>query len=332
MSALRSRNWIIGTVVLGSLAIILLGAYLWLFVPANYRGSQYLFTVPVGYSITQTIDQLQRQGFIRSRLGARIAFWASRVTVIKAGTYNVSPRMDVWQIAQIIGSNDSAVANVTIPEGYTVAQIGNLLEQKSLVSGAAFLQAVKAWPDAPAYLQSRTKKDSLEGYLFPDTYSVSRGTPAQDIVQMLLSNFQQRLAPLQTEFAKSAYSFDQVIILASLVEKEARTETNRKLVAQVLLNRLKKNMRLDVDATVRYITGNWTDPITQTDLNSSSPYNTRKFTGLPPTAICNPGVMSIEAVLFPTPTEALYYLVDKDGVMHYAKTLDEHNQNKAKYL
>lgn len=329
---MKEKKVIIGSIILGGLAIILLGAYLWMFAPANYKGSQYLFTVESGQSITQVVSALHEQGFVRSVLGARAAFRIGQVRVIQSGTYNVSPRMDVWQIASIFSSGTSAISNVTIPEGYTVRQIADLLEQKGLVDANEFIEDTKTWSSDAVFLQSRAKKDSLEGYLFPDTYRINKGTPAKDIISMMLNNFQRRIAPLQTQIDKNERSLDQIIILASLVEDEARTETNRKLVAQVLLNRLAKPMRLDVDATVRYITGNWEDPITKADLASNSPYNTRKFSGLPPTAICNPGLMAIGAVLAPTPTDALYYLTDKDGVMHYAKTLDEHNQNKAKYL
>ncbi len=329
---MKGKKVIIGSIILGGLAIILLGAYLWMFAPANYKGSQYLFTVDSGQSISQVVSGLYEQGFVRSTLGARIAFKLSQVRVIQSGTYNVSPRMDVWQIASIFGSGTSAISNVTIPEGYTVQQIADLFEKKGLVNADEFVSATKTWTSDDVFLESRTKKDSLEGYLFPDTYRINKGMPAKDIISMMLNNFQRRIAPLQTQIDKSGYSLNKIVILASLVEDEARTETNRKLVAQVLLNRLAKPMRLDVDATVRYITNNWTNPITKTELASNSPYNTRKVSGLPPTAICSPGLMSIKAVLFPTPTDALYYLTGNDGVMYYAKTLDEHNANKAKYL
>ncbi len=329
---MKQKKIIISSIILGGLAIVLLGTYLWMFAPANYRGEQYLFTVENGQSITRVISSLQDQGFIRSVSGGRLVFWVSGVKVIQSGTYNISSRMDVWQIASIFSSGSSAVSNIVIPEGYTIQQIADLLEKKGVADSSEFTNTTKNWTSQDVFLQSRIKKDSLEGYLFPDTYRINKGTPTKDIVSMMLNNFQRRIAPLQTQIDKSGHTLNQILILASLVEDEARTETNRKLVAQVLLNRIAKGMRLDVDATVRYITGNWNNPITKADLNSNSPYNTRKFSGLPPTAICNPGLMSIQAVLFPASTDALYYLTDKDGVMHYAKTLDEHNQNKAKYL
>lgn len=310
----------------------MLGAYLWLFAPASYVGKEYLFNVPSGQTVSEIINSLENQGFVRSAFGAKLTFWISGVKTIKSGTYNISARMDTWQIASIMGSGNTATATVTIPEGYTVRQIADLLAKKDLADADEFIAATKAWKSDKAFLASRTKKDSLEGYLFPDTYNINKGTPVEDIISLMLNNFERRIAPLQTQIDQNKYSLDQIIILASLVEDEARTETNRKLVAQVLLNRLAKPMRLDVDATVRYITNNWTKPITQADLSSTSPYNTRKYSGLPPTAICNPGLMSIKAVLSPSPTSALYYLTDKDGVMHYANTLDQHNANKAKYL
>lgn len=303
-----------------------------MFAPANYQGKAYLFTVPSGRSISQIIGDLHEQGFIRSQLGARIAFAFSQTNTVQSGTYNVSPRMDIWQIAQIMGSGETATTSVTIPEGYTVQQIADLLQKKGIADSSNFILATKHWEGGEEFLKSRTKKDSLEGYLFPDTYRINKGTPVDDIVSQMLNNFGRRIAPLQTSIDKSGRTLDQIIILASLVEEEARTETNRKLVAQVMLNRLAKKMRLDVDATVRYITNNWTGAITKEDLASNSPYNTRKVAGLPPTAICNPGLMSIQAVLSPTPTNDLYYLTDNNGVMHYAKTLDGHNANKAKYL
>jgi len=148
----------------------------------------------------------------------------------------------------------------------------------------------------------------------------------------LLDNFKQRIATVDTQLKSSKYTLHQIVTLASLIEKEARTDPSRKMVAGILINRLKKGMRLDVDATVRYITENWTRPITQADLNINSPYNTRKVAGLPPGPICNPGLASIQAVLSPAASDYLYYLTDPEGVIYYAKTLDEHNANKAKYL
>lgn len=329
---MKQNKFFIGTAILGGLAVILLGTYFWMFAPANYQAKEYLFTVPAGTSVAQIISSLHEQGFIRSDLGAKIAFTLSRANIIQAGTYNVSARMDVWQIAQVMGSGSTAAISVTIPEGYTIKQIALSLGQKGLVNSDEFLKVAANYQSDETFLQSRTTTTSLEGYLFPDTYRINRGTPSEDIISIMLNNFQRRIAPLQTSIDKSGRSLNEIIILASLVEEEARTETNRRLVAQVLLNRLAKPMRLDVDATVRYITNNWSNPITKADLASNSPYNTRKFTGLPPTPICNPSLMSIQAVLSPSPTDALYYLTDKDGVMHYAKTLDEHNVNKAKYL
>ncbi|MEZ4210497.1 MAG: endolytic transglycosylase MltG [Patescibacteria group bacterium] len=130
----------------------------------------------------------------------------------------------------------------------------------------------------------------------------------------------------------SSFSIQQIVTLASLIEREANNEQDRKLIAGVILNRLELGMRLDIDASVRFIFDNWSNPITQSQLSSSSPYNTRRVTGLPPGPICNPGLAVITAILNPTSSDYLYYLTDSDGVTHYATTLDQHNVNKAKYI
>jgi UPF0755 protein len=124
----------------------------------------------------------------------------------------------------------------------------------------------------------------------------------------------------------------EILIVASLIEKEAKTQTDREQISAVLYNRLAEGMRLDVDATVRYLTGNWKDPITKTDLAIDSPYNTRLHAGLPPGPICNPGLATIKAAMNPPKSDYYYYLTDFEGITHYAKTLSEHNENKLRYL
>ena len=312
--------------------MVMISAYLAWFAPKDFRAeNKTLFVVEKGDTISDIVANLSEQGFIRSSFGTQVAFRFNRTGVVQSGTYNVSPRMDAWQVAYIIAHNQTATAKITIPEGYTVVQIANLLEKKNIIMATDFLKATDNFPPDFTFLTSRPN-NSLEGYLFPDTYNMNQGTPVRDLLLQMLDNFKQRIATVDSQLKSSKYTLHQVVTLASLVEKEARTDASRKLVAGILINRLNKNMRLDVDATVRYITGDWVGPISQADLNNSSPYNTRKITGLPPGPICNPGLASIQAVLSPTASDYLYYLTDADGAMHYAKTLEEHNTNKAKYL
>jgi len=326
-----SKTYATISIVLGALAIIIVGAYFIWFAPANFKGDKYIFVVESGQTINNIIDSLKEEGFIRSVWGTKVAFKLGRANSVQAGTYNVSPRMDAWQITGILGASETATVKVTIPEGYTLNQIAEALDEKGIITASDFLDTAKNYTSDRDFLVSR-KDNSLEGYLFPDTYNMNKGTPAKDLVEQMMGNFSQRIRSLADAVAQNKYDLHQIITLASLVEKEARTEEDRKLIAGVLMNRLNAGMRLDVDATVRYITNNWDKPITQADLNSNSPYNTRKFTGLPPGPICNPGLATIKAVLSPANSDYLYYLHDAEGNTYYAKTLDQHNANKAKYL
>jgi len=261
----------------------------------------------------------------------KVALLVTGATTIKAGSYNLSPRMNSWKIALALKGGDLLGGRVTIPEGYTIAQMATLLDTKSIVPKDKFVAL------AGDYRLSLDKlgavwQGSLEGYLFPDTYLFNPGDTPESIVGQILTNFERRVLPLKTAIVDSGYSLHEVLTLASMVEKEAKTDADRKLIAGVLFNRLKERMRLDVDATVRYAVGKPTEALTVADLASPSPYNTRKVSGLPPGPICNPGLDAIRAVLSPTQSDYLFYLTDKNGKTYYAVTLAEHNRNKAEHL
>jgi UPF0755 protein len=332
---LDRRKIITSSYLLGGIAVVLIGLYLVLFAPADYRSTRYLFEVRQGLAVADTIDALVENGFLRSSLGGQIAFRLTGINLIRAGTYNVSPRMNAWQVASSIRQGEAAGAKITIPEGFTVEQIYARLEVNQVATSRELAQAANQLDLSKFTFLPGPKvpvRDPLEGFLFPDTYNFDKGMPPAEIINRMINNFQTRTSQLLAEPLPNQLSPLEVITLASLVEKEAKTEADRKLIAGVLFNRIEAGMRLDVDATVRYITSNWTKPITAKDLDSSSPYNTRKFAGLPPGPICNPGLAAISAIISPTASDYLYYLTDGNGVTHYAKTLDEHNQNKAKYL
>jgi UPF0755 protein len=314
-------------------AIILLASYFLLFAPVNALASSDRFEVARGKTLVGIAGDLREQGFIRSPFGLRLAWKFSGIKQIRAGVYSLSPAMDAWDVARIFNADDGTL-NVTIPEGYTVQQIAQALASKEVVTDPSdFVQlAVPAHIAAPAGFATPPADSSWEGYLFPDTYNLYPGTPINDIVRYMLENFANRIKPFDEEIHASGKSLHEIVILASLVEKEAKTEEDRKLVAGVIANRLAKNMRLDIDASTRYAVNNWDKSLTAAQLNDPSPYNTRRHVGLPPGPICNPGLAAIKAVLEPTPSEFLYYLTGTDGKTYYAKTNDEHNINKAKYL
>ena len=179
-----------------------------------------------------------------------------------------------------------------------------------------------------------------EGYMFPDTYLIPRDATASAIAQMFLDNFNAKVTPqMKADALKTGLTFNQTITLASIVEREGRTNADRPMIAGILLNRLKLSMPLQVDATLQYAIGYqpfekswWKSEISADDKNVDSPYNTYTNTGLPPGPISNPGLDSIKAAIYPTASDYLYYLHDKAGDVHYAKTIEEHDANIQKYL
>jgi UPF0755 protein len=238
---------------------------------------------------------------------------------VQAGTYLFDTRENVFTIAHRLATGAYGLPPVvlSVPEGATVRTI------------AAKVADVLS-PDIANDVVSLGK--SQEGYLFPDTYQLTADATAESILQMMRANFDAKTAPLASEVQASGHAFADLITLASLVEKEARTEENRRIVAGVLWNRLARSMPLQVDAVFGYINNRDTYSPSLADLKIESPYNTYLHTGLPPGPICNPGLMSILAALHPTKTDYLYYLTDATGVMHYATTYAAHQANEAKYL
>lgn len=315
-----------------SLAIgLILAAYLLLVAPISRAGTPQSFTVQSAESITSIARRLEEQHLIRSVWAFKAYLKISGKVVVQPGTYEVSTRDSLIKIANLIASGNTANVTLTIPEGYTSAQIAEQVGLKNISDPEEFINIVNDFPADYEFLKSRPEgKKSLEGFLFPDTYRLIKGDPTLAIRQML-DNFNSKynidIKPKLGD--KNLY---EIITIASLVEREVKTSEDMALVAGVIYNRLKLGMRLDIDASVRYVINNWKDPLTRDDLSVDSPYNTRRYAGLPPGPICNPGLAAIMATLQPSDHDYYYYLTDYEGITHYAKTLAEHNQNKLKYL
>jgi UPF0755 protein len=182
-------------------------------------------------------------------------------------------------------------------------------------------------------LKVRTAGTSLEGYLFPDTYSLFPDATAASVTKKLLDNFGRHMtSEVMTAVSASQREFRDVIIMASILEREVQTPADRRLVADLFWRRLAKGMRLQADSTVNYVTGGRDPSISGSDLALESPYNSYRYEGLPPGPIGNPGLDAIMAAVQSTPNDYWYFLTDADSAVHYAKTYDEHLANKAKYL
>ncbi|MBI2622374.1 endolytic transglycosylase MltG [Candidatus Microgenomates bacterium] len=238
---------------------------------------------------------------------------------IQAGDFRLSPSMTAQQIATEL-THGTLDVWVTIPEGLRSEEIAEILKNKLSTYQSAWILELK----------------KHEGYLFPDTYLIPKDADISLIIQIMRNNFDQKWQTLGLQEKQTALTASEIVILASLVEREAKFTEDRPLVASVLSNRLKIDMPLQADATVQYaigkINGSWWKHPTPEDLKINSPFNTYKNYGLPPAPIANPGLDTLKAAVSPAKTRYFYYLSDKEGRMHYAETLEEHNTNIEKYL
>jgi len=251
---------------------------------------------------------------------------------LKAGDYALSPGMSMGEIASKLVEGQVITYKFTIPEGYTLKQISELLANKKLIDEEEFWRIVKEEPFPEFdFLQGISKDEKrLEGYLFPDTYIISKGMSGKQIIEIMLKRFSQvysQLPPNSTDLNPR-----KVVILASMVELESLVDKDRPLIASAFLNRLKIGMKLDCDATIQYIFPERKKQVLLTDLEIDSPYNTYKNNGLPPGPIGSPGKASLEAVHQPADTKYKYFVARKDGSGEhvFAVTLKQHNENKRK--
>lgn len=289
-------------------------------------------TIPSGKSARQIGEILARRHLIRSPYSFVLA---SRIDGLsghmRAGHYELSPAMPPRQIAALLALGETVSSRVvTIPEGYDIRQIANRLAKQGLVSEEQFLMLAQTQGRTFHVHQWTPPDDNLEGYLFPDTYTVPKGATSGAIVQMMLNNFDKRVrGPNAARAAQFPGGLPAVVTLASLIEREAEVDADRPLIAAVYLNRLQKGMRLQCDATVQYALPQHKTRLFYSDLRVDSPYNTYKYAGLPPTPIANPGLPSIDAALHPADVNYLYYVAGPGGRHVFSATLAGHERNRA---
>ncbi len=302
-------------VPLAVLIVVAAGVYVFVIPPASFpRGTS--IVVPEGASVIQTASLLEDAGALRSPFLFRMLVSAKGV---QAGAYVFeSPQNLVsLSIALMRGTGGVTQVRVTIPEGFTVREMAEVFSQ-SLTSF-----------DTDAFVEYAAP---YEGYLFPDTYFFSPFVTAREVVDTLRGTFDARMQELRTLVTASPYTQKDIVIMASLLEKEAKTLEEKKMIAGILWKRIAIDMPLQVDAVFGYIKGIDTFHPSLSDLEIESPYNTYRNRGLPPTPIANPGIESLTAAATPVTSDYLYYLTGRDGVMRYARTFDEHKANRAKYL
>jgi UPF0755 protein len=299
-------------------------AYHFISSPASSEPEEMVIEVSSGMPLRTLGKLLQERGLVSSaeRFGflVRLKGAARR---IKAGEYQLSTGLRPGEVLDKIVRGEVLLHQVTFPEGYTMKQMAELLDSRHLAKADRFI----ATASNPAFVQKlNIPASTLEGYLFPDTYQFARNLPVEKILGSLVERFDQHFGPVQDEKADQlGFTRHQVVILASVVEKETAVAEERPMIAGVFLNRLKKGIRLQSDPTVIYGLKNFDGNLTRAHLETDTPYNTYTRRGLPAGPICNPGAESIQAVLNPASTPYLYFVAKKDGTHHFSTSLVEHN-------
>ncbi|EGW40356.1 aminodeoxychorismate lyase family protein [Desulfosporosinus sp. OT] len=304
----------------------------WATKPYAPTGNREKVTIAPGTTADQLGGELQQRHLIRS---AWVFRWLakSREANFKlyVGDYKLAPTMSPDEIINELlnGPELTGISHVTIPEGYNTEQIISLLVQKGIGSQEEFTKVITDDTFSYPFLQGAPKGiHHLEGYLFPDTYYIDLKAKPHAVIDMFLQQFAKELTPeVQKQLVSKKLSISDWVTLGSLIEKEAVKATDRPLIASVLMNRLKINQPLQVDATIQFILGTPKPKLYNKDLQIPSPYNTYLHQGLPPGPIANPGDASLQAALHPAQTDFLYYVAKKDGYHAFAKTYAEHLRN-----
>jgi UPF0755 protein len=302
--------------------------------PATAHGAPVTVEVTSGETVDQVADDLQGRGLIRSSFWFR---WFARFkglgNDLRAGRYKLDSGMGASAIVQRLqGTADVAMHKVVLAEGLTARQTAQRVEAAGVgISADQYLAEVQSGSFDYPFLAGRPAGTSLEGFLFPDTYQVPDGATAHDLVKMQLEDFNQRAAPL-LQAPPNGLTGYKLVVMASVIEREARYEDDRPQVAGVLYNRLARGMLLQVDASVLYGLHVFGRSPTADELKQDTPYNTYLHAGLPPTPIANPGLASMQAAAHPVATQFLFYVSDACGHNHYSTSIAQHDQQAAKYL
>ncbi len=314
-----------------------------------------------GTPLKDILNQLQEKGVVSNQyLFKAYLLWKRSGSKIRAGEYEFHLPLKPQEILSMLLKGDFATYKITLVEGWTLRQIATYLEAQKLVSAEAFLAKCAD----PIFIQQLgldfTKKfknsdggdrgemglfprfepthpavpgqGGLEGYLFPDTYKTYRPKDEEELIRKFVERFRKVFTPeFEARAREMGLSQNDVVTLASIVEKETADKTEKPLVASVFLNRLKKGMALATDPTIIYGIHNFSGDLKKSDLERPGPYNTYLNVGLPPTPISNPGLGSLKAVLFPAQTNYFYFVSKNDGTHYFSKTGEEHQQAVRQY-
>jgi len=302
--------------------------------PASDNDAEKTFVVNKGDTTSQIAKNLKEAGLIK-----KAVFFEKYVEdenlaeKLQAGEYLLKATMTPKEIADNIASGKTGEPQITIPEGWKAEEIAEDLAREGIVTQQEFMNVIKKANFNYEFLKDKSEGASLEGYLFPDTYRISQETNSREIIQKMLDNFDKKLdKKLRAEIQKQNKTIFEIIIMASLIEREIAEEKDRPTVAGIFYKRLEQERALESCATIQYILGSNKKRFSYEETRTESPYNTYTNVGLPPGPICNPGLSAIKAAIYPQESDYLYFLSDNKGKTHYAINSEEHEANKTKYL
>ena len=352
-------KWLVALAIVLGAAFLIYGSVK-ITQPYKTEGEPQVFVVPSGATTKEVAGSLEEEGLISSAFFFQLHVKLKKTgEKIQAGNYELSPTLSIGEIAARLTAGevvDDAV-RFTILEGWRAADIASALQEAGIANEREYLKFVN--PAVPgsghdfsaefSFLADKPQEAGLEGYLFPDTYLIGNGSSPEEITRKFLQNFNRKLSSdLRQAISDQKRTIYEIVTLASIIEREvgrnlkkgtklsaeqtSKLEEERKLVASVFYNRLAIGMALESDATVAYITGSSSNRATLEETKINSPYNTYRYRGLPPGPISNPSLSSLEAAIYPADSDHLFFLTSADGTAYFGRTLDEHIQNRERYL
>ena len=301
-----------------------------LIIPAQVDKAQRVIEIPQGANLRVVAQLLSGEGLIKDPTYFIIAGKLTGVErEIKPGEYEVHTDMRPLQILNLLKRGDLYHHDVVIPEGYNVKQIAELLEEKQLADSKTIIGLTR---DKEFIRSLEIQSNSLEGYLFPSTYRIAKRTPPEDLIRMMVRAFQHVYTQEFQDRAQALHlTQNQVVTLASMIEREASSDEERRKVSAVFHNRLRRHIPLQSDPTVIYALPDFDGNLKRVHLKIASPYNTYRWPGLPPGPIANPGGAALDAALHPAPVDYLFFVSRNDGTHYFSNSIQEHNRAVAKY-
>jgi len=320
MSSKKSR--FIELLIIGICSLILILVFE-IFIP-SLKEEKVSVIIPLNTGSKEIANILFQQKIIKNKsLFIFISRILGKEKHLKAGRYEFTPSDNMLDVLNKLGRGQISICRLTIPEGLPWWKIADLLTRNKVIKREDFVNLIKEPQIFKDEVSFSLPENTLEGYLYPDTYYFTGRETPKEVIKKFILRFEEEIIPLYKK-RRSKLSLKEIVTLASIIEKEAKVSFEKPIISAVFYNRLQKGMKLRADPTIKYAMGNFQEKLTYEDLKISSSYNTYLYYGLPPTPICNPGKESIYAALYPASVDYLYFVAKGDGTHKFSKTYKEH--------